>query len=82
MNNLLNKLQEALDRCEMKRHRAPTLIKLTSDFANYLAAKCPYEIVFTKDDSPRGYTSSIFSIPFEIDNTIEDPLYEIVYEEN
>lgn len=82
MINLFNQPHGALDCYEMKYYRAPTLIKLTSDFANYLAAKCPYDVIFTKDDSPQGYTPSIFGISIEIDNTIEDPFYEIIYEEN
>ena len=81
MNNLHNQLLEAIDRFYMQHYKRPTKIQLTSDFANYIAAKCPYAIMFTKDDSSRGYEQAIFSIPFEIDNTIDDD-YKIIYEEN
>ena len=82
MNNLLNQLQEAIDTTMMRTYKQPIKINVTSDFANYLKAQCPYDVIYTKDDSPRGYTPSIFGIPFEVDNTIEDPFYKIIYEEN
>ena len=81
MNNLCNQLPEAIDRFNMQYYRRPTKIKVTLDLYNYLATQCRYDVIHTKDDSPRGYTSSIFGIPFEIDNTIANH-YELVYEEN
>lgn len=57
-------------------------IKVKSCFYEYLVANFTYDIVHTKDDSPRGYYSAWTGIPIEIDDTIENEYYELVYEEN
>ena len=57
-------------------------IKVKSFFYNWLAAHYTDDIVHTKDDSPRGYTSNWTGIPVEIDDTIENEYYELVYEED
>ena len=82
MTNLFNQLQEAIDSAMMRTYKQPTKIKVTINFRNQLLAQSPYKVMLTKDDSLLGYKMSIFGIPFEIDNTIEDPFYEIIYEEN
>lgn len=62
--------------------RIPKKIKVKSFFYNWLAANFTDDINHTKDDSPRGYTSNLTGIPIEIDDTIENEYYELVYEEN
>ena len=58
----------------------PSKIKVTSQFYAYLAAYFTDNVVHTKDDdSARGYVSTYFGIPIEIDNTIESDYYELVY---
>lgn len=59
--------------------RIPKKIKVKSFFYNWLVAHCTDDIVHTKDDSPRGYTSNWTGIPIEIDDTIENEYYELVY---
>jgi hypothetical protein len=61
--------------------RIPKKIKVKSFFYHWLAAHYTDDIVHTKDDSPRGYTSNWTGIPVEIDDTIENEYYELVYEE-
>lgn len=80
MTDLFNQLQEKMDALMMSTNKYPIKIKVTSNVSNYIIAKCPYEVTCTKDDSPRGYTSSIFGMPLEIDNTIDDD-YKFIYEE-
>ena len=62
--------------------RLPKKIKVKSFFYNWLAAHYTDDIIHTKDDSSRGYTSDWTGIPIEIDDTIENEYYELVYEEN
>jgi hypothetical protein len=62
--------------------RTPKKIKVKSFFYNWLTAHYTDGIIHTKDNSPRGYTSNWTGIPVEIDNTIENEYYELVYEEN
>lgn len=59
--------------------RLPKKIKVKSFFYNALVTKFTDDIICTKDDSPRGYTSSWTGIPIEIDNTIGNEYYELVY---
>jgi hypothetical protein len=61
--------------------RLPKKIKVKYFFYNWLAAYYTDDIILTKDDSSRGYTSNWTGIPIEIDNTIENEYYELVYEE-
>ena len=63
-------------------HHIPKKIKVKSFFYNWLAANITDDIVHTKDDSTRGYTSNLTGIPIEIDDTIENEYYELIYEEN
>ena len=62
--------------------RTPKKIKVKSFFYNWLTAHYTDDIIHTKDNSPRGYTTNWTGIPVEIDNTIENEYYELVYEEN
>lgn len=81
MTNLINHLLEEIDAKMMRTYRRPTKITVTSDFANDLVAKCPYDLMLIKDNNaPKGYTNQIFGIPLEIDNDINDN-YKIIYEE-
>ena len=59
--------------------RIPKKIKVKSFFYNWLVANCTDDIIHTKDDSPRGYVSNWTGIPIEIDDTIENEYYELVY---
>ena len=81
MTNLINQLLEEIDSTIMRTYREPIQITVTSDFAHYIAAECPYDLMFIKDDdAPKGYTNQIFGIPMVIDNDINDD-YKIIYEE-
>jgi hypothetical protein len=60
----------------------PKKIKVTHNFYNYLAAKFTEDVIHEKDDSPRGYHIHFTDIPIEIDNTIENEYYELVYKED
>ena len=62
--------------------RIPKKIKVKSFFYHWLSANFTDDIICTKDDSPRGYTSNLTGIPIEIDDTIENEYYELVYEED
>lgn len=57
----------------------PKKIKVTYDFYQYLVAKCNEDIILEKNDLPRGYYSYFTGIPIEIDDTIENEYYELVY---
>ena len=57
----------------------PQRIKVTKKFSNFLEAKFTDEIVFEKTNTPKGYISYYTGIPSEIDDTIENEYYEIVY---
>ena len=81
MTTPFNHLLEEIDAKMMRTYRRPTKITVTSDFANYLAAMCPYDLMLIKDDNaPKYYTAQIFGIPMVIDNDINDN-YKIIYEE-
>ena len=60
----------------------PKKIKVTHYFYNYLVAKFTEDVIHEKDDSSRGYYSCFTGIPIEIDDTIENEYYELIYEEN
>jgi hypothetical protein len=60
----------------------PKKIKVTHNFYNYLAAKFTVDVIHEKDNPPRGYYTNFTGIPVEIDDTIENEYYELVYEEN
>ena len=62
--------------------RTPKKIKVKSFFYNWLTAHYTDDIIHTKDDSLREYTSNLTCIPIEIDDTIENEYYELIYEEN
>lgn len=57
----------------------PKCIKVTNNFSNYLKAKFKDEIVYEKTNTPEGYISYWTGIPIEIDDTIENEYYELVY---
>ena len=57
----------------------PKKIKATYDFYQYLVAKCNENVILEKDDSPSGYYGHFTGIPIEIDDTIENEYYELVY---
>lgn len=59
----------------------PQKIKVTTHFYQYLVAKFQETVVLEKDDSPRGYYAQFTGIPIEIDDTIENEYYELVYKE-
>lgn len=59
--------------------RLPKKIKVKSFFYNWLAANFTDDIICEKDDSLRGYTANWTGIPIEIDDTIENEYYELVY---
>lgn len=59
--------------------RFPKKIKVKPYFYNYLAANFTDDLVHNKDDSPQGYYSAWTGIPVEIDDTIENEYYELVY---
>lgn len=59
----------------------PKKIKVTHNFYNYLVAKCSEEVIYEKDDSLKGYYANFIGILIEIDDTIENEYYELVYEE-
>lgn len=58
---------------------APKKIKLTHKFYNCIVAKFTNDVIHEKDDSPRGYYTYFAGIPIEIDDTIENEDYELVY---
>lgn len=57
----------------------PERIKVTKKFSNYLEAKFTDEVCLEKTNTPKGYISYWTGIPIEIDNTIENEYYELVY---
>lgn len=63
------------------REKTPKLIKMTSQFANYLDKRWN-PIVEKPTTIPNGYKEAQFEgIPIIVDDTIENEYYEIVYEE-
>jgi nitrogenase molybdenum-iron protein alpha/beta subunit len=63
----------------MERRVCPTAIKVTDEFLAYLEAKCKPDIVFF--NSAQGYAEKFMGIPVYVDNTINHPYYEFVFEE-
>ena len=60
----------------------PKKIKVTHNFYDYLVAKCSEEeVIYEKDDTLKGYYANFIGIPIEIDDTIENEYYKLVYEE-
>jgi hypothetical protein len=60
----------------------PKMIKMTSRFADYLDNQ-GVEFTDALDDLPEGGVIGQFDgIPIEIDDTIENEYYELVYKEN
>ena len=62
-----------------RQNTTPKKIKVTSKFYHYLAAKVTEDVIHEKDDSPRGYYTHFTGILIEIDDTIENEYYELVY---
>lgn len=80
MNSMLNCAYLEKLVFDIHQPRLIKKIKVTSQFYAYLAAHSTDYVVHTKyDDSPRGYVSTYFGIPIEIDNTIYSDYYELVY---
>ncbi len=59
---------------ETQYNDAPKKIKITSKFAEYLNSTP--SILHEK---PKGFLDSIYGIPIEIDDEINDECYELVY---
>ena len=77
MINLSDQLKEAIYNFDLQHYRIPSKIKVTPDFYYCLVAQCQYEVIC----SQREECDFIFGIPVEIDDTIENEYYELVYEE-
>lgn len=78
----LEDLKIAMLYVSTRPNTVPKKIKVTHNFYNYLVAKFTEDVIHEKDDSPRGYNTHFTGIPIEIDDTIENEYYELVYEEN
>ena len=63
--------------------RPPRKIKITSSFDAYLHTVCPTIVEDSLRDEylARGVCGQFTGIPIEIDDTIENEYYELVYEE-
>lgn len=55
-------------------------IKVTSEFAAYLSSVCKDEMLYEASDIPQGIYGAWTGIPVVIDNDIEHPYYELVFE--
>lgn len=53
-------------------------IKVTQNFADYLIKEC-HPTFLNKDPLPPGVFGEFVGVPIEIDNTIENEYYELVY---
>ena len=63
----------------MERRVYPKAIKVTDEFLKYLEAKCVSEIICV--NSAQGYAEKFMGILVYVDNTINHPYYEFVFEE-
>lgn len=71
---------KALDRAVMRTGKSIEKIKATSEFCNYLTAT--YRPTFQLAPTlPPGVIGKFAGIPIEIDNSIGDECYEIIFEE-
>ena len=75
----LEDLKIAMLYVSTRPNTVPKKIKVTHNFYNYLAAKFTEDVICEKDDSPSGYNTHFTGIPIEIDDTIENEYYELVY---
>lgn len=66
--------------CKAVTEKRPNKIKITSKFAEYLKTT---QIPFVEDTAKyqEGYVGKFDAIPFEIDDTIENEYYKLIYEE-
>ena len=55
------------------------MIKVTSEFANYLAAKYKPEMLYKKNDMVNGYYGNFTGTPIVVDNTILSDYYELIF---
>ena len=55
------------------------MIKVTSDFANYLAAKYKPEMLYKKNDIANGYYDNFTGVPIVVDDTIIGNYYELEF---
>jgi hypothetical protein len=61
----------------------PKSIKVTLKFGEWLEARANNSRLKVESiDTTKGYVASYQGIPIEIDDTIENEYYELVYEEN
>ena len=58
----------------------PKKIKITSEFYEYLAVVC--QTTFESASNRAGVYGQFTGIPIEIDDTIENEYYELVYEDD
>ena len=64
---------------QMNRRVCPTAIKVTDEFLAYLEANCKSDVVLV--NSAQGYAEKFMGFPVYVDNTINHPYYEFVFEE-
>ena len=55
------------------------MIKVTSDFANYLAAKYKPEMLYKKNDTTNGYYGNFTGVPIVVDDAILSDYYELEF---
>ncbi len=74
--------------CVLPRNQIPIKIKITSEFSKYLDKVCTTTFQemsideYVKTYGRTGKIGNFDSVPIEIDDTIENEYYELVYEEN
>lgn len=73
--------RKILNRAIMSTGKPIKKVKVTSEFYNYLTATC-LTTFQTAPTLPLGVVGQFTGIPIEIDNSIEDERYRIIYEEN
>jgi hypothetical protein len=61
----------------IKRH--PKALKVTTEFWQYLEAKCKPEVVLV--NSAQGLAEAFMGVPVFVDDTIDNPYYEFVFKE-
>jgi hypothetical protein len=80
MNSLMSIVSDKMD--DDARLTNPKKIKVTSQFADYLQKS----VVITIHEPPKHFSGGTIgswrATPIEIDDTIENEYYELVYEEN
>lgn len=59
------------------RNKHPKALKVTTEFWQYLEAKCKPEVVLV--NSAQGLAEAFMGVPVFVDNTIDNPYYEFVF---